>query len=615
MKQDFVDMEVIQIKRVLIVGLVLLGVFFSLLLAYAQDNINMTDQEKEYLITRGPIKIVVDPDWYPYEKIDKNGKYVGIASDLIGLIAERTGLEFEIVPTTEWKASLEKAKSGDADAVSFLNKTEERSQWLLFTEPYFVDPNVLITREEHDYITSLSRYIDETMVLPEGTSIEERLRKDYPNLKIVIVSSEDEAIDYVEEKKADFTLRSLTMAAYVIKNDGHFNLKIAGAIPDYKNQLRMGITKQDEILQGILNKGVASISEQDVQDAINNYIAINVMKGFDYKLFFIIFSLFSIALLSTLYWLRKVQSLNRKLEASVVTDVLTGLKNRLFFNQRVSVEHERFKRYGTKLSLLMIDIDRFKRINDTYGHDIGDEVLKKVSSELQNQLRKIDLIARWGGEEFIVLLPDTEMDDAVIVAEKLRGTVESLIFENNEVITISIGISMVMESESIESWMKRADQALFHAKRHGRNRACISGKVPEVSLVDMIKWDPAWNSGDASIDQQHMELLTMCNELMTNLLHKDYSDSLLPELKKLILHVKAHFEYEEEILRQHNYSDFELHKGHHEDLVTKALNLVQKSEEGYLLPIEVNYFILGDVIINHLLKEDTKYFDLFQADH
>jgi len=470
-------MEVIRIKRALIVAFVLLAVLISSSFASAQDTVNMTDQEKEYLTSRGPIKIVVDPDWYPYEKIDENGEYVGVASDLIELIAQRTGLTFEIVPTSEWKESLKKAKSGDVDAVSFLNKTEERSLWLLFTEPYFVDSNVLITREEHDYISNLSRYSNEIMVLPEGTSIEERLHKDYPNLKILIVKNEDEAIEYVEEKKADFTLRSLIMAAYVIKNDGHFNLKISGEIPEYKNQFRMGITNQNQILQGILNKGIASISEQDVQDAINNYIAIEVMKGFDYKLFIIIFAGFSIVLLSTLYWVHRIQGLNRKLEASVVTDVLTGLKNRQYFNQRVNEEMERFKRYQTKLSLLMIDIDHFKRINDTYGHGIGDEVLKKVSSELQNQLRKVDLIARWGGEEFIVLLPETEIDEAVDVAEKLRENVEALIHENNEVVTISIGVSMLTESESLESWIDRTDKALYHAKKQGRNRYCVSDET------------------------------------------------------------------------------------------------------------------------------------------
>lgn len=375
----------------------------------------------------------------------------------------------------------------------------------------------------------------------------------------------------------------------------------------------MGITKQDEILQGILNKGIASISEQDVQDAINNYIAIEVMKGFDYKLFFIIFSVFSVALLSTLYWLRKVQSLNRKLEASVVTDGLTGLKNRVFFNQRAIVEFERFKRYKTKLSILMIDIDRFKRINDTYGHDVGDEVLKKVSKELQGQLRKADLIARWGGEEFIVLLPETNIEEAIYVAEKLREKVEALIFENNEVLTISIGVSMLAESETLESWIRRADRALYHAKSQGRNRVCISREGSEDNLVDIIKWDPSWNSGYTLIDQQHVELLTLCNALMNNLLQGDHRYSFLPELEKLIQDVKEHFEFEEGILRQYAFSDVEIHKKHHDELITKAQSLLQKSEDGYLLPIDVTHFILDDVLIKHLLKEDTQYFGLFKA--
>jgi len=630
------ELVVILLKRALIVVAIMLIILINTVSATvtAQGAIDLTDKEKAYIQSKGSIKLVVDPDWYPYEKINKTDEYIGIASDLIALISKRTGLEIEIIPTLEWKESIEKAKSGDADVVGFLNKTDERSQWLLFTEPYFIDPNVFITRENHDYISDLSRFINETMVLPEGTSIEERLRKAYPNLKIVIVKSEEEAIEYVEENKADFTLRSLTMAAYVIKNEGHFNLKIAGEVPAYKNQFSMGVTKQDEILRDILNKGISTISEQDVQDAINNYIAIKVVKGFDYKLFFIIFSVFSIVLLSALYWLRRVQSLNKRLEDSekeyriiaeelelknklletnVATDILTGLRNRQFFNQRVLEELERFKRYETKLSLLMIDIDHFKRINDTYGHAIGDEVLKKVSSELQNQLRKVDLVARWGGEEFIALLPETKIDEAVSVAEKLREKIEMLIHENNEVVTISIGISMLEESESIDSWINRADKALYHAKKQGRNRYCVSAEVSEVGLIDIIKWDQDWNSGCTSIDQQHTKLLTMCNELMNKVIHGDNNYTVFPDLEKLISHVKEHFEHEEDVLCQYGYSEVIDHKKHHDELITKVQNLVQKSEEGYLLPIDVMHFVLDDVIVKHLLKEDTKYFDLFKV--
>lgn len=636
-------------KRYIIIHFVLLFAFLVGIPGYTQSQGNavLTDMEKAYIQEKGPIKLVVDPDWYPYEQIDKSGVYRGIASELVDIILQRTGIKAEIITTSDWKESLDRAKSGEADLVSFLNKTEERSKWLLFTEPYFIDPNVLITREEHDYIPDISRYIDERMVLPEGTSIEERLRKDYPKLEIIIVKNEDEAVDYVERKKADFTLRSLTMAAYVIKNEGHFNLKIAGEIPGYKNQLRMGITKQDKMLQEILNKGIATISEQDVQDAINKHISIKIVNGFDYRLFFVVFGVFSVILITTLYWLRRIQGLNKKLEQRreelisttdklasserqyrmiaeelesknnlllelATTDVLTGLKNRLYFNQRANEEIEKFKRYGTKLSLLIIDIDHFKRINDTYGHGAGDEVLKQLSNGLQQIIRNADLLARWGGEEFIVLLPCIDLEEAANVAEKLRREAESIIHGCNEVITISIGVSTLFEADTLETWINRTDKALYHAKKQGRNRYCIGCGDLESQHIEIIQWDPAWNSGHGGIDQQHMELLTMCNALMNRVLCNDKEWEILPLLTDVIKSVQKHFDFEEEVLQQIEYTEVAVHKTQHNELLTKAKMLLNRSENGYLLPIDVAHFVVDDVMIKHLLQEDTKFFDLLK---
>ncbi len=612
-----------------------------------QVKVSLTDKEQEYISSHGPIKMVVDPDWYPYEQIDKDGSYNGIAADLIDLIAIRTGLEFQIVNTTDWNQSIEIAKSGEADVVSFLNKTDERSRWLIFTEPYFLDANVLITREEHDYISNLARLSGETVVLPEGTSIEERIRIDYPNLNIITVKSEEDAILYVEEKKADITLRSMTLAAYIIKNDGHFNLKIAGEVPDYANKLRMGITNQDEILRGILNKGIASITEQDVQDAINHHISINITKGYDYKLIMAITVVFSFILLSTLYWLRRIQRLNKNLkerqeellliseklkeseaqyrkvaeevvlknellQETAITDALTGLRNRNFFNLSVSEDFERAKRYGTKLSIMIIDLDHFKRINDTYGHIAGDEVIKDLSIALQKSLRKADHLARWGGEEFVVLLSDTQLYDAVEVAEKLRRAAESLIHFEKEIVTISIGVSTLTEEDTLESWFERTDRALYHAKQQGRNRFCISEGV-ETLTSEIVIWNSSWESGHHGIDRQHKELVNDCNALFNNNMQSDLRVSILPELETIIHHIQLHFTYEESVLSELNYTEFENHHKLHQELLFIAEQLLKKSADGNLLPSDVVRFIVEDVVTHHLIQEDMKFFSLFSA--
>lgn len=508
---DYGDKAVIGVIRKSVLAVCLVIVFCGSALAYAQTTapVLLTDSERAYIAKRGSIKVVVDPDWYPYEKVDEKGVYTGIAADLIGLIAERTGVRFELVPTANWDESLKAAREGKADVVSFLNKTNERSRWLIFSKPYFIDPNVLITREEHDYIANLARLSGETIVLPEGTSIEEKIRKDYPDLKVIIVKSEEEALSYVDKKKADMTLRSLTMAAYIIKSKGHFNLKIAGEVPAYTNQLRIGITKEDDKLQAILDKGIASISEQEIQTVINRHISINVVKGFDYRLFGIVSGVFSVILLSSFFWISRIKRLNNRLtqrqtellllserltaseakyraialeleeknvllQEVVFVDALTGLQNRYSFNQKVAEEIERVKRYASPLSLLLLDLDNFKRINDIYGHDAGDEVLRKVSATFRKMLREVDLIARWGGEEFVVLLPGVGLHDALKVAEKLRLAAEGLVHLENEKVTVSIGVSSWSQSDSMKIWFTRTDKALYCAKQQGRNRVCVS---------------------------------------------------------------------------------------------------------------------------------------------
>jgi diguanylate cyclase (GGDEF)-like protein len=158
-------------------------------------------------------------------------------------------------------------------------------------------------------------------------------------------------------------------------------------------------------------------------------------------------------------------------------DGLTGIFNRRFFELRIMEEIERARRYGTGMSVIMADIDHFKRLNDEFGHLLGDEVLRQVSSLFHQQVRKIDVVCRYGGEEFAILLTQTKKEQALTVAEKLRKIVEGWQFPGvPRTVTISAGVASYPEHGTVrDDLIRGADSALYAAKQAGRNRACLAG--------------------------------------------------------------------------------------------------------------------------------------------
>jgi diguanylate cyclase (GGDEF)-like protein len=179
----------------------------------------------------------------------------------------------------------------------------------------------------------------------------------------------------------------------------------------------------------------------------------------------------------------QVQSLIQELESSqerlkllASIDSLTNLYNRRYFSQISEHILDLAKREREEVSLIMIDIDNFKSINDTYGHQIGDEVIIALSKRLMESQRKSDVVCRYGGEEFVVLLPNTNIDGAKVVAEKIREEIENITVAIGEEsclhFTVSLGVSMVKmkEEHNLEAVLKRADDAMYEAKKSGKNR-------------------------------------------------------------------------------------------------------------------------------------------------
>ena len=169
------------------------------------------------------------------------------------------------------------------------------------------------------------------------------------------------------------------------------------------------------------------------------------------------------------------QALRQKAETEARRDFLTGLPNRQAYQERITDEAERSKRYKRNLSLLMVDIDDFKKVNDTLGHDCGDIVLQNVASQLTRSIRQVDFVARIGGEEFVIVLPETDLCGAIDLANRLRTAVKARVIETPQAklsVTVSIGVGSGVLSDSADhrQMIFDADQALYVAKRSGKDR-------------------------------------------------------------------------------------------------------------------------------------------------
>ncbi len=432
----------------------------------------LTASEQAYLQAHPSIPLCVDPDWWPFEQIDPSGRHIGMAADLIALTTLRSGANLVLHPTRNWEASLAASQAGECLALSFLNSTPERERWLIFTAPLLSDPNVIITREEHPFVSDIGALHGSTIALPRGTAMAERIARDFPNLTIIPTESEREALALVSERKADMTLRSLIVAAATIKHEGWFNLKISGQIPGYENHLRMGVLRSETTLRDILDKGIATLSAQERRQIVDRHVNMTVVTAVvtDYTLAIWLGVVLAAILATSLLWMTRLRKLNDQFRRLAETDQLTGLPNRNALDASFALDILRAQRYGRPLSVILLDIDLFKTVNDELGHLMGDKVLVDFARLLRGGLRSVDTVCRWGGEEFLLICHETPLEQAAQLAERLLQQVREHRFPCQRALTASAGVATVMPGDTVARLVQRADEALYAAKHSGRDR-------------------------------------------------------------------------------------------------------------------------------------------------
>lgn len=317
----------------------------------------------------------------------------------------------------------------------------------------------------------------------------------------------------------------------------------------------------------------------------------------------------------------KLKIIINELNLLASTDKMTGSWNRRRLEETVISEMDRLKRYGHPLCLMVLDIDFFKKINDRYGHGAGDFVLIELAALVRESLRSSDSLTRWGGEEFIVLCPNTTLSTASLLAERLRNAIACTSFPEVEQVTVSVGVAECEVGETFEQWFKRADEALYRAKSGGRNQVQIA---PETNGLDgenvaagfvQLAWHTAYESGNETIDREHRGLFRDANELLAAMLSGRPADEVEIVVNTLIQDVIRHFGDEEVILAKIGYPDLAEHAAIHRKLVDDALMLVDKFHAGTLNVGELFNFLAQDVVSKHMLGEDRKFFPHLGAGH
>uniref|UniRef100_UPI00404732DF ABC transporter substrate-binding protein n=2 Tax=Aliarcobacter sp. TaxID=2321116 RepID=UPI00404732DF len=337
-----------------------------------QNSILLTSKEKEYIKNKKFVTMCVNPNWKPFEILDKKGNYIGISSEILNLISKKINLNIKIVPTLNWEQSLRFSKENKCELLSFLNQTDNKDIKFDFTNSFFNDLNVIIGRSETKLIQDLSK-IKATIAIAKGTTNYSYIEKHFPNLIIIPVNSENEAFKYVEEKKADLTISSLIISAYNIKEMGFFNLKILTQIESYKNSLKIALPINNTILKNILNKSIDSISENEKQTIINKWIAIKYEEIVNYTYLWISFGIILVIIIFFMY---------RQYLLKHTNDYLTQeIKKR---TRQLEISNKILKEKKNELS----------NLNQSLEIKINDEVEK--NKQIQEKLFRIDKMASLG---------------------------------------------------------------------------------------------------------------------------------------------------------------------------------------------------------------------------
>jgi diguanylate cyclase (GGDEF)-like protein/hemerythrin-like metal-binding protein len=310
----------------------------------------------------------------------------------------------------------------------------------------------------------------------------------------------------------------------------------------------------------------------------------------------------------------ELRNSNAALEQLATFDRLTGLWNRLKFEEFASTEISRAQRYEQGLALIMFDIDHFKAINDLYGHQAGDSVLVGISRLMSEHLRESDGIGRWGGEEFLILAPCADPAEALQIAEKLRAIVAAQEFPEVGTATASFGVTFLLQDDTLDQMVKRADMALYRAKESGRNRVVAALKNDHTAGLPTLRtpilrlnWNESFAFGVADLDREHRQLIDSANAVIQSIENEEPKESILLQMTQLLAEFGDHCQHEENDMAADNYPGRVEHMAAHKMLLGQGGQMIANWDIGEATLGDLVNFMVRGVIARHIMTADRAY--------
>jgi polar amino acid transport system substrate-binding protein len=446
---------------------------------YAGGHIELNDKEKSYLNNKA-IKYCINPSGMPFEGFNKNAKHVGMSKDYYNLFEKILSSKFELVQTDTWSDSLSYLLEHKCDMLAFGVETPERKKLLNFTSYYLDVPLVVATRVDGPFINHILDLENKKIGLIKDDAFVKILRTKYPSLEIIEVENISDGLNKVKNEEIYAFIDTLASIGYEFQSNYFGELKIAGKISE-SLKLSITINKEETILLDIMQKTINKISNETHREIFAKWIPIRYEAGMDYGLILKIVLIAFLIIALIIYWNTKIIKANKLLKEAkkelnilATTDKLTDVYNRRKFEEVLSNELNRAKRFDKNFCLSILDIDDFKQINDTYGHQTGDLVLREIASVLKNNLRETDFVARYGGEEFIVIFPEADIQYISKLTQNLRLKIANHNFKDISNFTASFGLTLSNKDDNSDTILKRADIALYKAKETGKNKVVVN---------------------------------------------------------------------------------------------------------------------------------------------